>query len=139
LPLKKNTGTLQKTKERTFIMNTFCWVDIPVNNIDRAITFYSKILGKEIQKITHDGLDFALLPHENDNVSGCLVKMPDRKPSHNGTLAYLNVDGRIDNAIEATIQAGGKILHPKQAIGQYGVRAIIEDSEGNSIAFWSQS
>ena len=117
--------------------NTFCWIDIPVVDLDRAITFYSAVLDVEVQKITEQGFEFGLFPHTDDNVSGCLSVM-DRKPSHNGPLIYLNVEGRLDAAIAAVKQQGKPILKAKESIGPYGNRAIIEDSEGNAIALYSK-
>lgn len=119
--------------------HTFCWIDIPVNNLDRAIAFYSAILDAEVQKISEHGFEFGLLPHTDNNVSGCLTVMPDRKPSANGPLVYLNVQGRIDAASQAVEKLGYKVLKAKESIGPYGFRVIIEDSEGNVIALYSQT
>ena len=119
--------------------NTFCWVDLPVIDLDRAIQFYAAILGAHVQKITEHGFVFGLLPHTEDNVSGCLSVMDDRKPSQNGPLVYLNVEGKLDKAITETIQHGGKVLQTKAQIGPYGFRAIILDTEGNAVALYSKS
>ena len=35
--------------------DTLCWTDIPVTNLDRAIKFYSTILGKEVRKMSEPG------------------------------------------------------------------------------------
>ena len=118
--------------------NTFCWIDIPVVDLDRAIRFYSVVLDAEVQKITEHSFEFGLLPHTQDNVSGCLTVMTDRKPSQNGPLVYLNVEGRIDKAIAAVEKQGNTLLKAKESIGPYGFRAIIEDSEGNAIALYSK-
>lgn len=118
--------------------NTFCWIDIPVVNIDRAIDFYSMILGESVQKMDEHGFVFGLLPHTEDNVSGCLSVMNDRKPSQDGPLVYLNVEGRLDDAVNAAIQYHGKVLHAKEQMGPYGHRAIILDTEGNAIALYSK-
>lgn len=94
--------------------NTVCWVDIPVLNLERAITFYSAILDTEVSKISEHGFEFGLLPHLNDNVSGCLCVIEGRKPSAEGPLIYLNVSGQIDEAIARVEQQGGKLLKGKE-------------------------
>jgi uncharacterized protein len=119
--------------------NTICWTDIPVANLDRAIAFYSAVLGQPVSKETSPGFEFGLLPHAKDNVSGCLCVMPDTAPSLAGPLVYFAVDGRLDAAIEAACAGGGKILKEKHAIGPYGFRAVIVDSEGNRVALHSHS
>ena len=82
-------------------------------------------------------MEFGLLPHAGENSSGCLCKTDDNQPSEQGPLIYLNVDGRMDDAIRAVSLNGGKILKEKHPIGPYGFRAVIRDSEGNRIALHS--
>ena len=119
--------------------NTLCWTDIPVNNLDRAIQFYSAVLGTAVIKQSMPGSDFGLLPHANESVSGCLVQMEDNKPSEHGPLVYLSVEGRLDDAVRAVQKSGGKVLKDKHPIGPYGFRAVIRDTEGNRIALHSQT
>ena len=57
------------------IPNTFCWVDIPVLDLDRAVKFYTAILDKPVEKLTEGGFEFGLFPHDDENVSGCLIKV----------------------------------------------------------------
>jgi len=119
--------------------DTLCWTDIPVMNLDRAIKFYSAILGKEVKKLSDGGAEYGLLPHEESNASGCLCIRSDsggvdNRPSANGPLIYLLVEGRLNEAVEAARANGGKILRARQQIGEHGFRAVIIDSEGNRIA-----
>jgi uncharacterized protein len=117
--------------------NAFVWCDIPVTNLDRAIKFYSEVLGQPVKKESMPGMAFGLLPHANDSVSGCLVEMKDRKPSADGPLVYLNAEGRLDAALAAVTANGGKIVQPKHPIGPYGFRAVFQDTEGNNVALHS--
>jgi uncharacterized protein len=73
-------------------VNTLCWTDIPVTNLERAIAFYSALLGRAVSKESGDGFEYGLLPHEEQNSSGCLVKMEDNRPSQSGPLIYLSVE-----------------------------------------------
>jgi predicted enzyme related to lactoylglutathione lyase len=119
--------------------DTLCWTDIPVTNLDRAIKFYSAVLGKEVKKQSEGGMEYGLLSHEEQNASGCLCVRSDsggvdNRPSANGPLIYLLVEGRLNEAVEAARANGGKILRARQQIGDHGFRAVIIDSEGNRIA-----
>ena len=117
--------------------NQIVWCDIPINDLDRAIKFYSAVLGQAVSKELHGEMNFGLLPHTEGSVGGCLVKTDDTKPSANGPLIYLNCEDRLDAAI-ATVETNcGKILKPKHQIGPYGFCAVILDSEGNRIALHS--
>src|SRR5882762_10426389 len=84
--------------------DTLCWTDIPVTNLDRAIKFYSAVLGKEVRKLSEGGMDYGLLAHEEQNASGCLCIRGDsggvdNRPSANGPLVYLSVEGRLDKRL----------------------------------------
>lgn len=118
--------------------NTFCWIDIPVTDLDRAIQFYSMTLEKPVKKYDEHGFVFGLFPHTEESVSGCLSVMDDRKPSQNGPLVYLNVEGRLESTVEAAKKHGGKVLKPIEQIGPYGHRAVILDTEGNAVALYSK-
>jgi hypothetical protein len=119
--------------------HTVCWTDIPVVDLDRAIRFYSAVLGADVSKQSQGGFDFGLLPHYDQNVSGCLVKAEGNQPSRTGPLLYLSVEGRLDDALVAAREHGGAILKEKESIGPHGLRAIIVDSEGNRIALHSMA
>jgi Predicted enzyme related to lactoylglutathione lyase len=110
--------------------DTLCWTDIPVTNLDRAIKFYSAVLGKEVRRLSEGRMEYGLLPHEEQNASGCLVVRGDsggvdNRPSANGPLIYLSVEGRLDEAVEAARKNGGKVLRARQKIGEHGFRAVI--------------
>jgi predicted enzyme related to lactoylglutathione lyase len=125
-------------------VDTLCWTDIPVTDLDRAIKFYSAILGKEVRKMSEVGFEYGLLPHEEQNASGCLCVGGDslgnkNEPSETGPLIYLSVEGRLHEAVDAARVNGGKVLQERQQIGPHGVRAVIVDSEGNRLALHSSA
>jgi uncharacterized protein len=115
------------------------WFDIPVRDLDRAIRFYSAVLGVLLRKEQAGrGVAMAILPHTGSSIGGCLVQTMDARPSDGGPLLYLNADGRLDAAVAATQIAGGTVLQPKHSIGPEGYRAIVLDTEGNRIALHSR-
>ena len=117
--------------------NQVVWVDIPVKDLDRAIEFYSAVLGKPVTKENFGPMSLGLLPHENDDVGGCLVQRDDEQPSAQGILIYLNANGRLDEATKAAERHGGKVLLARESLGPYGSRSIIVDCEGNRVALHS--
>jgi predicted enzyme related to lactoylglutathione lyase len=116
-----------------------CWTDIPVTDLDRAIRFYSAILAAPVTRQAHEGFEMGVLPHSGNNPAGCLAPDSENKPSQNGPLIYLSVEGRLDDAIKSAEPAGGKVLEPKKQIGPWGFRALVLDSEGNRIALHSMA
>lgn len=119
--------------------NQVVWVDIPVLDLNRAVGFYSAVLGSPVHKQEYPGMVIGLLPSydEDKAVSGCLFTKADEKPSDKGMLVYLNAQGRLDQAVAAVEPNGGKVLQPAHPIGPHGFRAVILDSEGNRVALHS--
>jgi len=117
--------------------NQVVWVDIPVLDLDRAIRFYTAVLGSPVKKQEYPGMAIGLLPGSDPDVTGCLYTKDGEQPSARGPLVYLNAQGRLDEAVAAVEPAGGKVLEPKHPIGPYGFRTIILDSEGNRVALHS--
>ena len=116
--------------------NRAVWFDIPVADLDRAAAFYHEVLGIKVHKEQFDGYSFCVLDHDEGN-GGCLV--PDAKgvTSDGGILVYMNVEGRIRDAVGRVEKLGGKVVKPTHPIGPHGFRAIVLDSEGNRIALHS--
>jgi len=115
--------------------NRIVWVDIPVVDVDRAIRFYSAVIGQPVAKEGGPGFTFGLLPHSGGDVGGCLyVPDADNAPSTVGPLIYLNAEGRLHQAVEAVTAHGGQVLKAIYEMGPHGFGAIILDSEGNRVA-----
>jgi len=66
------------------------------------------------------------------------VMSQDEKPGRDGAIVYLNANGRLDEAIAAAESNGGNIVKPKHAIGPFGFRAVVIDSEDNRVALHSE-
>lgn len=115
--------------------HSIVWVDIPVTELDRAMAFYSAVLGRAVTREGGPGFQFGLLAHAGHDVAGCLVEAGDgHAPGRSGPLIYLNVEGRMAEVVQAVPRLGGQVLEPPQPIGPHGTRAVVLDSEGNRVA-----
>jgi predicted enzyme related to lactoylglutathione lyase len=117
--------------------STVVWLDIPVIDLKRAVAFYSAVLAAEVPVQSGEGFEMAFLPHGDQSIGGCLYVDEEIKPAAAGLLVYFNVSGRLDAAIEAATENGGKLLQGKHPIGPHGFKAVVLDSEGNRIALHS--
>mgnify|MGYP003545196818 CR=1 FL=1 len=122
-------------------VNPVVWFEIYVHDMDRAATFYEKVLDISLEKMTSpEGFDMEMraFPSEMENLgaAGALVKMKDAIVGAGGTINYFgSQDCNIELArVEA---AGGKICQPKMSIGEFGFCAIISDTEGNVVGLHS--
>ena len=107
------------------------WVDLPVIDLKRAMTFYQTITASKIHQFNEH---VAALDHKPGLASICLFESTDEKPSQEGALIYISLSQSIDQAILMIERAGGKIIRALHEIQPYGKRVIILDSEGNRIA-----
>lgn len=120
--------------------NALRWFEIPVVDLERARTFYEKILQTELTPIEVGAvLKMALFPVEAGTVGGALCQHKDfYHPGQQGPLLYLNGDPDLQPILDRVEEAGGKIMIKKQQISEkYGFMAIFEDTEGNRIGIQS--
>lgn len=117
------------------MQNPVNWFEIPVNDMDRAKSFYEKIFGIEIviNELENSIMGWFPFNHEAPGATGTLMKGESYIPSQAGTMVYFSVP-EIDEVLELVNQTGGKVLHTKFSIGEHGFCGHFEDSEGNRIA-----
>jgi hypothetical protein len=115
------------------------WFDIPVLDLERAVRFYSVVLGAPLEMVQagFGTPTIALLPHPEGAITGCLVQTTDGNPGEGGPQLYLSAQGRLDEAVAAAQMNGGTVVKPRHSIGSAGSRAILIDTEGNRIALHS--
>jgi len=116
------------------------WFEIPVSDMQRAITFYEEVLQLKITLQDFGGVKMGWFPSAGEvyGATGTLIKHESYVPSHHGTLIYLSCED-LQNELNRIKAAGGKILQPKTMISEsHGHMATFEDSEGNRIALHSQ-
>lgn len=116
------------------VSNQVVWFDIPCKDLNRAIAWYSAVLGSTVVKEDYGEFSMGILPHSDSTVGGCLAVLQDTEPSDRGILIYLNCEGRLEEAVSLVEENGGTIRVPIHVIGPHGRRAIVIDSEGNRVA-----
>ena len=110
---------------------TVDWFEIPVLDVDRAITFYGEVLGSPLGSM--DGPDGTMHVFMGDEGPAGALTTTDSTPAKAGVLVYLGSDD-IDAALERAAAAGGRIDQAKTSIGPFGFIGRFEDTEGNLVA-----
>ncbi|MCW3466975.1 VOC family protein [Chitinophaga nivalis] len=131
--LKNEEQAVNKTMVKKH--NPVVYFEIPVDDMDRAITFYKAVFDFDFSKTIIDHNEMALFPFsdEHSGISGALAKGEIYKPTKNGVVIYFNTEN-IDAVLKRVLANGGQILYPKTSNGELGFVAELEDSEGNRIA-----
>ncbi|MEI6684181.1 MAG: VOC family protein [Bacteroidota bacterium] len=119
--------------------NVVGWFEIPVTDMDRAVSFYETVFDFTLTRAKVGPVDMAWFPCVADSIgsAGSLVSTAGQyKPSSDGVLVYFTAfSGDVSKELARAVVAGGSVLMPKMLITkEIGYMAIFLDSEGNRIA-----
>jgi predicted enzyme related to lactoylglutathione lyase len=111
------------------------YFEIPVTNMNRAVTFYEELMELKLDRQIVDGYEMALFPFADGapGATGALAKGDVYKPSKDGAIIYFQVRD-IKSTVEKAQKLGRPILYPIKDVGEAGFVAEIEDTEGNRLA-----
>ena len=118
------------------------WFEIPVLDFDRAMKFYSEVIGEEVKKhdMPNPDMLYGVFPYEEGHgIGGALMKMEGCNPSADGVTIYLDGGDDLSPALARAEKAGAKIIFPKTDLGENGFMAQFIDLEGNRIALHSMN
>jgi predicted enzyme related to lactoylglutathione lyase len=103
--------------------------EIPADDPERAIRFYSKVFGWKIKK-WEGPVDYWLVTTGSDKepgINGAIMKKSDPAMSVINSIDVKSVDAFL----KKVIAAGGKTIMPKTPIPGVGYFAYCQDTEGN--------
>jgi uncharacterized protein len=122
--------------------NALNWFEVPALDISRAKKFYETIFAAEMADMPEMmGMKMAAFPADwnTGKVSGALAQSEMHKPSHDGTVIYLNSNPDIQTVLDRVESAGGKIAMPRTSLGPNGFMAFIIDTEGNKMGLHAEN
>ena len=120
--------------------NVTNWFDLATADFDRAVKFYSTILGAPVKVMAMGaGPAMGFFPMEGDGSGGSIIPPGmGPVPGPGGTRVFLNVEGKFDEVLGRVEAAGGKITVPKTLIDpKTGYFAFFQDTEGNIVGLHS--
>lgn len=116
--------------------------EIPADDLARAQKVYTKVFGWNAQKVPMPGVEYYMvntvpvdqkgMPKEPGAINGGMMKrnIPGESP-----IIVINVSS-LDEYLKKVTAAGGKVVLPKQTVGDMGLYARVSDTEGNIIGLW---
>jgi predicted enzyme related to lactoylglutathione lyase len=124
-------------------VNKVVHFEIPFENKERAMRFYSQSFGWKLQDMPEmnyvmastvaTGPDYR--PTEPGAINGGLFQRPKEAPS---PVIYVGVDS-VDDAISKVKAAGGKVITPRTPIPGMGAYGRIADPDGNVIGLFEST
>ena len=103
--------------------------EIPVDNVDRAIKFYSSVFGWKIEKWGPQ--DYWLIKTGQEGQPGIDGAIMKREAPTNVTVNTIDVPS-LEEYLTKVTKSGGKILTSKTTIPGVGYFAYCQDTEGNA-------
>lgn len=112
------------------------WMEIPVTDMDRSISFYNEVLKTELKKDEAGPNPMAIFPtKDGSGVAGHLY--PGKPaPEGQGSTIHLASPDALEVALERVKEAGGKVLSDPISI-PVGRFAYCSDPDGNSIGLFT--
>ena len=110
------------------------WFEIPVADLDRAVSFYSAVLDREFGEI--DGPAGPMKVFQSPDGSAGTLTQTDSKPVEGGVVVYLHCPD-IDAALGRVAPNGGEVVQERTPIGPFGFIGKFKDTEGNTLALHS--
>ena len=116
------------------------WFEIPVDDLERAKTFYHSLFGWKIAPFR--GMTSPGAQHYLHIDTGGPDATPDggmmkRTFPEQPITQYISVPS-VAKAVEKVRELGGKICVDKTTVAQMGYFAVCFDTEGNTFALWER-
>lgn len=121
------------TRDSNWPEGTPCWVDLGVDDFDRAKRFYSELFGWQIEAGPAEFGGYATCTKDGRNVAGLAPKMESDQPTVWTT--YLACDD-VDVTLAKVRDAGGTVLTGPMDVAEMGRMAIATDPGGAVVGFW---
>lgn len=109
--------------------------DIPIDDPDRAITFYRDVFGWRVER--WGDVPYWMLTTGRSGGPGAEGALTLRSEAPEGVVVYMDVDD-IDQTLRRVEEAGGDAVGEKSAIPSIGWSAHARDSEGNVIGLFQR-
>jgi predicted enzyme related to lactoylglutathione lyase len=117
--------------------------EIPFDDGERARAFYTGVFGWQAQEMPEMQYTMMMtgpvgdngMPSEPGFINGGMFQ---REDTINVPVLTIGVDS-VDAALDKVEASGGKTVQAKQAVGDMGFTAYINDSEGNLIGLWENA
>lgn len=122
------------TRDTAWPEGTPCWVDLGVESIDKAITFYSTLFGWHIERGSADVGGYSIADVDGKAVAGIGPKQgPSEVPPFWTT--YIAADD-VDEIAGKIPEAGGQVLLEPMDVMDVGRMAIAADPTGAMFGIW---
>lgn len=111
----------------------FSWSELLVDDVKSAISFYTQVIGWEVEEMPMEQGMYHILKAEGEPVGGIMAKPEgmENVPDYWGT--YITVDD-VDATLLKVEAAGGKAVYPPMNVPGVGRMCAITDKGGAMVS-----
>jgi predicted enzyme related to lactoylglutathione lyase len=117
-------------------MPKISYIDFSADDPNRAINFYSKVFGWQINK-WEGPMEYWQIKTGENNEAGIDGGMSRRDRIGQWTTPFINVS-ELDKYKDKIQTEGGKIIQPKTSISGIGYMLLFKDTESNPIGLFEE-
>ena len=117
--------------------------DLPVDDMERAKTFYEEVFGWKISSVPGSGGNFhsaITVPSDEKGepkVPGGINGGFYQRGTHGLTRPFIEINvASIEDHLKKVEKVGGVTILPKGPVSNLGFFAVIKDTEGNIVGLW---
>lgn len=121
------------TREEAWQPGTPNWLDLGVDDIDAAVSFYSSLFGWDVEEGSEETGGYCMATLKGRPVAGLSPKMePSEHTYWNNYIATANTD----ETVEKIKAAGGTIFVEPMDVMTFGRMAVAADTNGAPFSIW---
>jgi predicted enzyme related to lactoylglutathione lyase len=122
------------TRDTPWPAGTPCWIDLAVNDVDKASGFYERLFGWDIQAGSPEVGGYAICLKDGRAVAG-ISPLQDPGGTPSSWTTYLASDN-ADETVAKVQAAGGKVLLEPLDVMDVSRIAVAEDPAGAVFGIW---
>ncbi len=111
----------------------FSWSELLVDDVESAISFYTEVIGWEIEEMEMPQGIYYIVKSEGQPVGGIMKKPEGAKQMPDNWGTYITVND-VDETLAKVEAAGGKAIYPPMNVPGVGRMCAITDRSGAMIS-----
>lgn len=121
------------TRDENWPEGTPCWVDVSVDDVEKAQTFYTALFGWDVEVAGPEYGGYGSCRKDGRRVAGITSKMNPDQPS--AWTVYLATDD-VDATATKVREAGGQVAMEPMDVAEMGRMALVVDPGGAFVGLW---
>ncbi|MCO4292881.1 VOC family protein [Solitalea sp. MAHUQ-68] len=131
---KFNVPPVSKEPTNVYTPGRFVWHDLVTPDVEQSKKFYGEVFGWNFETIGSGETSYTVIKKGDEDIGGIFPIPSSSKVNTGEWVASLSVNN-INEAVNQTVLAGGKILRGVKELNGRGKTALVSDPQGGILAY----